>query len=145
VSDDKAMLILRGNAGTFDGKEWPKGALYEAPALAYAARRGYVGQVLDVAGWTPPRSYSQINATLEAFRVRPNVSALYGFSGGGYNIAHVLAALSATEKAFINLVVVLGAPNNTPRLYQGPWELVYRVDPPAGHMAGPQALLEETT
>jgi hypothetical protein len=72
-----------------------------------------------------------------------NVAALYGFSGGGYNIRHVLAALTVEERARIKLVVVLGAPNNPPSLYRGPWDLVYRTDPPAGHMAGPAALLAE--
>jgi hypothetical protein len=44
------MLILRGKAGFYDGKDWPRGALYEQPALDYASRRGYEGQVLDMAG-----------------------------------------------------------------------------------------------
>jgi hypothetical protein len=38
-------------------------------------------------------------------------------------------------------VIVLGAPKNSPDLYKGPWELVYRSDP--GHMSGPRALLGE--
>ena len=81
---------------------------------------------------------------VEAIRKRDDVVALYGFSGGGYNIRHVLAALSVDERKRIKLIVVLGAPNNPPELYRdGPWELVYRLDPPAGHMAGPKALLAE--
>ncbi len=81
---------------------------------------------------------------VEEIRKRDDVVALYGFSGGGYNIRHVLAALSADERSRIKLIVVLGAPNNPPALYRdGPWELVYRLDPPAGHMAGPKALLAE--
>ena len=136
------MLILRGIAGHFDGKDWPKGALYERPALDYAKRRGYVGKVLDVSGETGASS-KQTVACLQAIRADHDVAALYGFSGGGYNIRHVLNSLTLEERARIKLVVVLGAPNNPPALYKGPWELVYRTDPPAGHMAGPQALLNE--
>ena len=33
------MLILRGIAGHFAGRNWPRGALDEAPALEYARRR----------------------------------------------------------------------------------------------------------
>jgi hypothetical protein len=83
---------------------------------------------------------------LEAIRDDDDIAALYGFSGGGYNIRHVLAALSAERRRRIKLIVVLGAPKNPPALYRGgPWELVYRRDPPAGHMAGPKALLAELT
>ena len=48
------MLILRGIAGHFAGRDWPRGALDEPPALEYARRRGYVGEVLDVDGATGP-------------------------------------------------------------------------------------------
>ena len=42
------MLILRGIAGHYDGRDWPRGAFYEQPALEYARRRGYEGKVLAV-------------------------------------------------------------------------------------------------
>ena len=111
------MLILRGIAGHFAGRDWPRGALDEPPALEYARRRGYVGEVLDVDGATGPQS-RQVRMCLEAIRKRDDVVALYGFSGGGYNIRHVLAALSVDERSRIKLIVVLGAPNNPPALYQ---------------------------
>src|SRR5262249_52581640 len=50
------MLILRGIAGHFAGRDWPRGALDEPSALQYAGRRGYVGEVLDVDGATGPKS-----------------------------------------------------------------------------------------
>ena len=103
-----------------------------------------MGEVLDVDGAAGPQS-RQVRMCVETIRKRDDVVALYGFSGGGYNIRHVLAALSADERNRLKLIVVLGAPNNPPALYRdGPWELVYRLDPPAGHMAGPKALLAET-
>ena len=74
--------------------------------------------------------------------VIPSVAALYGFSGGGYNVRWVLQSLTPVERKRIHLVVVLGAPLNNPSLYRGMWELVYRLDPPQGHMAGPRALLD---
>jgi hypothetical protein len=137
------MLILRGIAGHFGGRDWPRGALDEPPALEYARQRGYVGEVLDIDGATGPQS-RQVRTCVEKIRKRDDVEALYGFSGGGCNIRHILAALGADERSRIKLIVVLGAPNNPPELYRdGPWELVYRRDPPAGHMAGPKVLLAE--
>jgi hypothetical protein len=136
------MLILRGIAGHFADRDWPRGALDEPPALEYASRRGYAGKVLDVAG-APGAKSRQVRMCLQAIRDRDNVAALYGFSGGGYNVRHVLAALSADERKRFKLIVVLGAPRNSPAVYRGPWELVYRRDPPSGHMAGPRALLAE--
>ncbi len=137
------MLILRGIAGNYDGRSWPRGALYEQPALDYARRRGFQGKVLDVAGTSGPRSQQTMMA-LKEFRDDDDVDALYGFSGGGYNVRHIIEALNDEERKRIRLVVVLGAPKNPPSLYRkGNWELVYRLDPPAGHMAGPAALLAE--
>jgi uncharacterized protein (TIGR02594 family) len=135
-----SMLILRGIAGFYGGRHWPRGALDEPPALEYASRSGYVGRVLDVAGATGAHA-AQTKMALEEFRRDQTVSALYGFSGGGYNVKHIIDALTEAERARLRLVVVLGAPGNRPTLYQGPWELVYRYDPPGGHMDGPRALL----
>ena len=134
------MLILRGIAGHYSGRDWPRGALDEPPALQYARRRGYEGRVLDVAGATGTHSAQTLMA-LNEFRRDRTVAALYGFSGGGYNVLHIIHALTSTERERLRLVVVLGAPKNPEQLYRGPWELVYRVDPPGGHMAGPSALL----
>lgn len=137
------MLILRGIAGHFDGRDWPRGALYEAPASDYATARGYRGMVLDVSGETGPNN-KQTAQALSVIHQDPTVTALYGFSGGGYNIRRILIALTPAERARMKLVVVLGAPRNPPALYRdGPWELVYRTDPPEGHMAGPRVLLAE--
>jgi len=134
------MLILRGIAGHYAGKDWPRGALDEPPALEYAKRRGYDGQVLDVAGATGANSAQTLMALAE-FHRDDSVAALYGFSGGGYNVLHVIKAIPHNEHSRLKLIVVLGAPNNSEDLYKGPWELVYRKDPPGGHMDGPRALL----
>ena len=134
------MLILRGIAGHYAGRDWPRGALDEPSALEYARRRGYVGQVLDVAGATGPNS-RQTRMALVEFRRDGAVAALYGFSGGGYNVLHIINALTHAERVRLQLVVVLGAPRVSSAQYRGHWELVYRLDPPGGHMDGPRALL----
>jgi uncharacterized protein (TIGR02594 family) len=134
------MLILRGIAGHYSGRDWPRGALDEPPALDYAKNRGYSGRILDVAGATGTHSPQTLMALAE-FRRDKTVTALYGFSGGGYNVLHIIHALTPAERERLKLVVVLGAPKNPEHLYKGPWELVYRHDPPGGHMAGPRALL----
>lgn len=139
------MLILRG----IPTDDYPRGALEEAPALEYARRMGYTGRVLDV----PGNAYNgspQVLLTLQTIRENFDVAALYGFSGGGYNVRHILRYLTKEEKDRIKLVVVLGAENNPRDLYERtdldgtPWKLVYHVDPKAGHMAGPRVLLSET-
>ena len=134
------MLILRGIAGHYSGRDWPRGALDEPPALEYARRRGYEGRVLDVAGATGAHSEQTLMA-LNQFRSDKAITSIYGFSGGGYNVLHFIRALSSAERERLRLVVVLGAPKSPEHLYKGPWELVYREDPPGGHMAGPRALL----
>jgi len=138
------MLILRGIAGVFGGRSHPKGALDEPAALAYAAKRGYLGKVLPVSGEAYERS-PQVELALHEIVSDPTVTALYGFSGGGYNLRHILDSLTDKELARIKLVVVLGAPNAPPSAFTarspGNWEVVYRKDP--SHMDGPAMLLGE--
>jgi hypothetical protein len=136
------MLILRGVAGRYAGQYWPRGALFEGPALEYARRMGYKGQVLPIAGATGVGNLQSVEA-LKALRNDLEIRALYGFSGGGYNILRIIRALTSIEKHRLRLVVVLGAPKNPEVLYKGSWKLVYRKDPPKGHMYGPYALLDE--
>ena len=70
------MLILRGIAGHYAGRDWPRGALDEPSALEYARRKGYVGQVLNVAGATG-RNKPQTLMALAEFRRDETVTALY--------------------------------------------------------------------
>src|SRR4051794_11880457 len=115
------MLILRGKRGPRpdeSGKtyNYEEGALHERPAMEYARRKGYVGFVLKVAG-DPTGSHSpQTTQALELFlREDSNITAFYGFSGGGFNIYWVLQALKEKKNVEalkrIDLVVVIGAPN----------------------------------
>lgn len=135
------MIILPGitRAG---GMSDPRGLLDRDSARAYAEERGYWAQILDVAEATSP-SEKQITAALRAFRDNPDAEAFYGFSGGGYSLLRVLRRLNEAERRWVKLVVVLGSPQQPQSAFEGPWELVYRRDPPEGHMAGPRVLLRE--
>ena len=159
------MLIMRGISGKYADENgnvisYPNGALHEGVALEYAKRRGYTGKVLDVDGSTGATS-KQTEMALEEFRRDKAVAAFYGFSGGGYNIKHILDKLTDDERSRVLLVVVLGAPKNSLDVYlastyggQAKWVVVYKTNPPKSapfvppgadstHMFGPEWLLDE--
>src|SRR5262249_49012507 len=81
---------------------WPKGALHEGPAKDYAVLTGFKPKVLDVSGdpkWWKDKdrknhaSRDDSDGTLmalECFRLHNSIVAFYGFSGGGYNLWHIL-------------------------------------------------------
>ena len=155
------MLILRGNSGPNypdeSGKphNYSKGALHEVAAVEYARRKGYQGIVLDISG-DPDRRPGKTRATspqtllaLTTLEEDDSFTGLYGFSGGGYNVWWILRALGPNVLGRLELVVVLGAPDRPASEYEARhfgagWELVYRKDPPRGHMFGPEQLLRET-
>ena len=154
------MLILRGKT---DLKAWPKypnGALDEQSALQYAKNNGYEGRVLPVSGETGSNS-KQTEKALQDFLNDQTITALYGFSGGGYNVRHILDRLkadpaTAKQLARLELIVVIGVDKQNlsrDRLLRESyktscdkvhWEVVYRNDPkpPLTHIDGPRALLE---
>ena len=154
------MLILRGNsasAGSYPDEQgktiaWPIGALHVSAASAYARRLGYEPVVLDVAGQPQSQSSPQAKAALKMFLGDEAVCAFYGFSGGGYNLKHILDYLAWHNPQSlhrIDLVVVLGAPKQPKRAYEASaydavarkrvkpakwepakWDVVYRTNPP---------------
>jgi len=165
------MLILRGNSGVYEDEAGKKhrykmGALHEPAAMEYARRLGYEGVVLKVSGNPPDdggkRDHSpQTFRALAAFRKDKAITALYGFSGGGYNIYWMLQVLKKDELKRLERVVVLGAEKTKPEAYDasryppGDWKLVYKTNPDTtdpvvpkgvkdGHMFGPEWLLAET-
>ena len=168
------MIILRGNAdlnGTSypdeSGKmvKWPHGALHVEAAKGYAVKRDYEPIVFDIGGYPQGPNSPQSTPALELIRKDAEVHGLYGFSGGGYNVRHILRALADNTPAVlpqIKLVVVIGSPNKSGNdaLYKpavfgttASWELVFRCNPsrdmmPKGlasnvptHMFGPDVLL----
>ena len=87
--------------------------------------------MLDVAGATGANS-PQTQMALAEFHRDPAVTALYGFSGGGYNLKHVLDFLASHKPEplhRIELVVVIGSPNKVggksiylPSFFQQNWQ-----------------------
>ncbi len=176
----RKMIILRGNsagAGTYPDEQgntiaWPNGALHVGAANEFARRKGYDPVVLDKPGQPQSKTSPQANAAVELFLGNPEVAAFYGFSGGGYNMRHILDRLSEEnpdELWRIELVVILGAPlqpasafeagkyNRTLKkknIVPGSWTVIYRTNPPAdhavvpkgamAHMFGPEWLLADT-
>ncbi len=172
---DKKMLILRGNAsgaGTFPDEQgnkiaWPIGALHVNAATEYARRLGYEGVVLPVQGWPQSQHSPQAKAALKAFHEDQSVTAFYGFSGGGYNLKHILDYLAANEPQSlhrIDRVVVIGSPNKQggkaiylPSVYNADakkkakdkdgkdldWDVVFRENPDQSQL--PKGLPKGTT
>ena len=143
------MLILRGITNLKVWPQYPNGALDEPSALQYASNRGYTGKVLNVSGETGDKS-KQTNMGLQEIQNDSSITALYGFSGGGYNVYHILNRLTQELRDRLELVVVIGVEASklsahalNPKRYNAHWELVYRNDPPPPltHIDGPRALL----
>jgi hypothetical protein len=145
------MLILRGITNLKKWPKYPRGALDEESAKEYAKRRGYDPEVLDVSGETQGKGEKrpQVREALARFSRQPTVTALYGFSGGGYNVYWILRTLAPEDRARLQLVVVLGveAAKASQDLYDknafgANWELVYHNDwPHVDHIDGPKMLL----
>ncbi len=145
------MLILRGITNLKYWPEYPHGALDEPSALQYASKRGYTGRVLDVSGETGDSS-PQTRMALQAFLHDDKITALYGFSGGGYNTYHILNRMPQDQRNRLELVVVIGveakklsAQALNANRFGAHWELVYRNDPPPPqtHIDGQHILIEE--
>jgi hypothetical protein len=134
---EQVMLILRGVANA----EYPRGALDDEVALEYARRGGFRGEVLDVAADYGAGS-TQVRMALERIRRDETVTAIYGFSGGGYNTRQIWEQLNATERERIRKVVVVGSPGVEEWQFAGKPDVLIKPDPPEGHMAGPKVLLE---
>jgi len=168
----KKMLILKGNSDT-EGKDfpdeqgrivtWPDGALHEKAAVAYATCRKRIGDVLPVSGDSLKGNRDKNLQTVEALRKLQDrdhpddYDAIYGFSGGGYDVLHILNHLTAEQLKKIKLVVVLGAPpvdrngkpdpNGSPQkdaflsekfgLPKNAWELVYHINEDAAQFPTP--------
>jgi hypothetical protein len=172
----RKMLILRGNAaaaGSYPDEKgnsnvaWPIGALHVQAATDYANMRGYDPVVLDKPGQPQSQHSPQATAAIKAFLDDDDVAAFYGFSGGGYNLKHILDYLAANNPdtlSRIKLVVVIGSPARDgtstkylylPSVYNAlakkknknwsdiDWEVVYRTNPVKSQM--PKALQNVTT
>ena len=136
-SPSAVMLILRGIASA----EAPRGQLDDDSALKYARRVGYHGEVLDTAS-NGSADGAQVKMAVERIRHDEKVKAIYGFSGGGYNARRIYARLNRAERQRLRKVVVVGSPGVTRADFPDSADVLIKGDPPAGHMAGPKALLD---
>jgi hypothetical protein len=133
----QVMLILRGIANV----ENPRGQLDDEAALAYASRLRFKGEVLDIAG----DNYAgnpQMEKALARIRADRAIAAIYGFSGGGYNVRLIWKQLEPSHQGRIRKIVVIGSPGVTRSDFPGTAEVLIMADPPEGHLAGPRRLLE---
>jgi hypothetical protein len=164
------MLILRGNwapAGNYPDVAWPIGALHVQAASDYARMRGYEPVVLDRPGQPQSQHSPQATAAIKAFLDDDKVAAFYGFSGGGYNVKHILDFLASNKPETLHriaLIVVIGSPGpdgkSTKPIYlpsaynavakrknkqwtDADWEVVYRTNPVHSQM--PKALQHIST
>jgi hypothetical protein len=156
----QTMVILRGNSagvGSYPDEQgktpaWPIGALHEWAASEFARRKGYRSVVLPIPGQPQSQTSPQANAAVKKFNEDPSVTAFYGFSGGGYNMRHILDRLAVQQPDSlhrIDLIVILGAPKQPKSAYEAArydaiakriartatwqplsWEVIYRTDPP---------------
>jgi hypothetical protein len=131
------MLILRGIASA----EAPRGQLDDDSALKYARRVGYRGEVLDVAS-NGSTDGAQVTMAVDRIRHDEKVRAIYGFSGGGYNARRIYARLNRAERQRMRKIIVVGSPGVTKADFPESADVLIKDDPPAGHMAGPKALLD---
>ena len=172
----RKMLILRGNSagpGKYPDEKgetpaWPLGALHVAAATEFARRLGWEPIVLDVPGQPQSQTSPQAAKALQIFLDDPGraLTAFYGFSGGGYNLWHILHYLAENNPDplhRIRLVVVLGAPKRDkseydPFIYNtiatrtlakrklewrpARWEVVYKTNPSQKDL--PKNLPEDT-
>ena len=137
LSSRPVMLILRGIASA----QRPRGQLDDDAALEYARRLGYRGDVLDVAS-NADGARSQVSQAIARIRQDKSITALYGFSGGGYNATRIWSSLRPAERQRIDRVVVIGSPGVHKGDFPGSEHVLIKGDPPAGHLAGPKVLLD---
>ena len=163
------MLILRGISGNYPDEKgkahnYVRGALHDPAAMEYARRHKYEPVVLDISGDFGPgpdrRSSPQTLWALDWIYGDPEFAALYGFSGGAYNIYWIIRALKEKDLKRIERIVVLGVDNDVSendykkdKFPGARWTLVFKHNPPKDssvikkgakpHMFGPEWLLLE--
>jgi hypothetical protein len=110
---NKQMLILPGIAGPVAGQYDKHGLLDRDSASQYARQLGYDPLVLNVSGeaYGDYGARPQVKAALSTLGdANNNIAALYGFSGGGYNMVHIWHLMSKEERAKIEQITIIGSP-----------------------------------
>jgi len=138
---DPTMVIMRGNsakAGHYPDERgnyiaWPIGALHVKAAEEYAKRFNFEPLTLALPG-DPPQSAesAQSKKALEVFDKDTADIGFYGFSGGGYNLRHILDFLTRKKPQQlhrIKRVVMIGAPFKEKEKIIAPATYIARVPP----------------
>ena len=89
-------------------------------------------------------------AALDCVLNHPGIVALYGFSGGGYNMKQILKQMTDEQRKRLKLVTVVGVDADAPqsdfessKFPPGSWRLDYLANS-GNHMLLPKKLLDRT-
>lgn len=126
------MIILKGIKSLLDVPS----------AVATAKKLGYEPVVIKASG----ENYSgnpQVKEALDIIRKDPEVVAIYGFSGGGYNTRNLYRILNSEERKRIKRIVVLGSPGVTRESFPSVPIVDIVPNSPKGHMDTPRWWLEK--
>lgn len=126
------MMILKGIRSLLDVDS----------AKAYALIMGYEPLVMEESGENYANN-PQFKAAIAAIKNDEQITAIYGFSGGGYNARKIWRALTNEEKDRIKRIDVLGSPGVTEEDFKGAVIINIVPNSPKGHMDTPRWLLEQ--
>lgn len=127
------MLILKGIQYKLDVKS----------AEEFAKVKGYEPYTLAQSGENYANN-PQYLAALKAINADPKITAIYGFSGGGYNTRRIFKSLRADKKKQIKRIEILGSPNVTKGDFPNVEKVNIIPNSPRGHMDTPRWYLEKT-
>ena len=133
--DKGVLLYLPGMWSRYYGI---KPEVVEGYVKEYATLKGYSFDHINISGDYRTLQYHK---ALERIQ-KGDVTAVFGFSAGGYTINSLLPNLSKTLRDKIQLEVIVGSPGVN--AYPGIKEHVIMLNPPEGHLHGPEVLLRKT-
>lgn len=126
------MIILKGIRHLLDVDS----------AVEYAKKTGYEPLVLNESGENYENNPQQ-KAAIAEIKKDPTITAIYGFSGGGYNARKIFRHLNEEEKKRISRIDVLGSPGVTKNDFPGVSVVNIVPNSPKGHMDTPRWWLEK--
>lgn len=126
------MLILKGIQNKLDVES----------AKTYAEKLGYEPYVLNESGENGVGN-PQARAAIKAINSDSTITAIYGFSGGGYNTRRIYSSLSAEKRKQIKRIDILGSPGVTRNNFNGVSIVNIIPNSPRSHMDTPRWWLEK--
>lgn len=130
------MLILKGI----------NNLLHQDPARDYAIREGFEPMILPESGEAvgPVSDRPQVAAAINRIE-SVGITAIYGFSGGGYNAVHIYNLLPKKFKEKIIKIIILGSPGVTKEDFPGVSDVTIYNNPKVHHMDQPDQFLKDST